>query len=203
MRKPPRHLTFGNFWGEFVRVPDERTGSLVHPKPHAEQARFIAAMDAFNADGVPQFTDYVLSWNKKSAKSTTAAATGVWGLTSDTAHADREVTINSTDAEQSDIIFGISSKIVDRHPWLRKHVRVMKREMVYDERVTDHRTGGHYTQSHVLRALPRDVRGLHGLNPSLRIFDEVWAQDDFELIEAISPSPARSILVQCGRAMPA
>ena len=186
-----RQLSLRAFWREFVRVPNEAR-RLVHPVPHVEQARYLDAFDRTDATGMPELWEFVLDWTKKSGKTSTAAVTELWGLTSDGYHSDREVIISSTDEDQSSISFGLAAKMQQRHPWLRKHVRVLAREMVYAETVTDPRTGGQHVEEHVLRALPRDVRGLHGLNPSLTIFDEHWAQDDYDQIEALAPSPSRA-----------
>src|SRR5262245_58096869 len=69
-----------------------------------------------------------------------------------------------------------------RNPWLAKHVRLLATEAVY--------TDGEGVE-HVLRVLPRDPRGIHGLNLSCLIADEVWTHDTWDLLEGVSASPAR------------
>jgi hypothetical protein len=184
-------ITLASFKDKFVKVPDEASRRLVRLAPHPEQQRFIQAVDE-REHGLRRYREFVVSWCKKAGKSTTAAVFALWALIADDLAQDREVIVVANDLAQSrDVVFSAVCKIAQRDPWLRKHTRIMSTEVVFTEPVTDPRTGGTYEQSHVLRAVPRDVRGLHGVNPSALILDEFWAQDDYELIEALAPSPAR------------
>jgi hypothetical protein len=85
---------------------------------------------------------------------------------------------------------------IERHPVLARQTRILNTEIVFRETVRDPKTGGRYNQTHVLRAVPQDIRGLHGLNPSCTVFDEFWVLDDYGLLEALAPSPARPSPIQ-------
>lgn len=175
--------TFAEFMRHFVRVPDDRTGRVGPIQPHREQQRLIAAVDAIDpATGLRRFREFALSWPRKLGKSTTDAALGLWALTSDPFASDREVAILSSDLAQSrDSVFLHVRRIVSRHPWLKKHVRLLATEAVFKDD----------SGEHVLRVLPRDSRGLHGLNLSCLISDETWVHDSWDLLEGVSPSPSR------------
>ena len=155
-------------------MPDETSPRLVPLAHHREQQRFIDAVDARDPSGIRIYREYVLSSPKKGGSPTTAAAFGLWALVGDDLAQDREVIIVASDlAQAADIVFSTACKLVQRHPWLQKHLKVGSTEISSSETVVDPATGGRYKQSHVLRALPRDVRGLHGLNASCTIYDEI------------------------------
>jgi hypothetical protein len=190
---PPASLPFAQFLPKFVRVPDERTRDLVPMRLHPQQVRFVNAVDLRDpATGLRVHHEFALSFMKKAGKSTSAAALALWALVADDLANDREVIIVASDlAQTKDVIYLTVGKMIERHPWLAKRCRRLSTEIIFTEDAVDPRTGGHYKQDHILRALPRDVRGLHGSNASCLILDEAWAQDDYDLIEALAPSPAR------------
>lgn len=108
---------------------------------------------------------------------------------------DREVIVVASDYAQSkDIVFASAVRFVRRQPWLDKHIAVKADTLVYRESVKDERTGARHIQEHIMRAVPaRDARSLHGVNPTLVIIDETWAQKDYQVIEALAPSPTRRV----------
>jgi hypothetical protein len=195
----PGRLTFRAFLGQFVKVPDEKTRRLARLVLHPEQDRFVNAIDARDSAGLRRYTTFVKSWFKKSGKSTTDAALAVWGLVGDDlAGADREIVVIASDLEQSKtVVFNVACKIVQRDPWLRQRCKVGATEIVYREQVRDDATGGRYEQTHVLRAVPQDVRGLHGSSASVCIFDEAWVHDSWDAVESLAPSPARRSPILC------
>jgi hypothetical protein len=153
--------------------------------PHREQRRYLAAVDA----GQPES---FLHWAKKTAKSSTAANRALHYLVAEGRDPeDRLGAIASFDEEQSQIIFAIAAQIVERSPWLRERVRVLRNEMVFEEECTEPRTGGRFTRVHRLRALARDTRGLHGEPWGFIVRDEYWSEPNHEMTEALIPSPAR------------
>lgn len=186
-------VSFAAFLDAFVRVPDA-AGRLTPLRLHAAQQAVVDAVDAVDATGARPCRELVCSWLKKAGKSTTLAAVAVWGLAADARGGpDREVIIAASDLAQSkDVVFATAARIVGRHPWLRRHCKVSATEIAFRQEVVEPATGGRYTQTHVLRAVPRDVRGLHGSNASLVIIDEAWTMDDYELLEALAPSAART-----------
>jgi hypothetical protein len=186
-------MSFRAFREAVFRVPDAK-GRLVLPRLHREQQRFTEAMDAADPDtGRRRWLEKLLHWSKKSSKSTEGALAGAHHLVADPhERQDRRIGIASFDEDQSRIIFGLTKQLVDRHPWLRKHVQVGRTEMIFREQVPDHRTGGFYTREHMLQALPRDVKGSHGVDWSLVIRDELWSEPDHSFSEGLIISPTRA-----------
>lgn len=187
-------MTCREFFTKFIRVSDpRRRGRLARLELHPEQTRVIDAVDQRDADSRRQFGEVVISWIKKAGKSTTLAGLALYGLVADELNGeDREILLVASDLSQSkDVTFTTAKRIVLRDPWLSARCRTLSTEIVFTESVTNHRTGGAYKVDHVLKAVPRDVRGLHGANQSMTIIDEYWSQDDYELAEAVAPSPAR------------
>jgi hypothetical protein len=188
---PEAGLSFAEFWAKFVLV--DTGGQLAHPTPHREQARYIRACDSRDPNGRRRFPESFLHWSKKTAKSFSTGARGVHHLVADPfERQDRRGAIASFDEDQSRIIFGHSRQIVERHPWLRRRVKVHRTEMVYVERVRDPRTGGTFTREHLLRALPRDLKGTHGEDWSWIARDELWTEPDHAFSESLVISPMRT-----------
>lgn len=180
-----RVVTFREFWQAFARVP-AGDGTLIVPRPHREQERVITAVDS------GRYAELLLSWGKKSAKSSTAALIALYHLTCDEREPDEKlIGIASFDEEQSFVVFNEARRFVERHPWLSQRIKVLRGEMTHTETKRDRRTGGSYEQTHRLRALARDVVGSHGEPWSLVIRDEVWSEPDHQMSEALIPSPNR------------
>lgn len=185
-------LTAARVFRDLLRVPDPRTRRLVPMVLHGEQRRIVEAWDAIGPDGLPEYDEYALLWIKKAAKSTTAAGLVLTELAGGM-ESDREIIIVASDYAQSkDVTFAMVGRFVRRHPWLSKHVTITADTIVYRETLTDGRTGGQHVEEHVVRAVPaRDAKSLHGSNATLTVFDELWAQVNYETIEALARSSAR------------
>ncbi len=197
-RARPKYPSFRRHWEQFVRLPGP-DGALVAPPLYPAQARMADAIDALDpATGRRRYRRFLFSTPKKAGKSEFAAGLAVWALTSDTMNgADREVIIVASDLSQSrDVIFQRCIRQIERHPVLAKQTRILQTEITFREEARDPKTGGKYNLTHTLRAVPQDIRGLHGLNPSCTVFDEFWVLDDFDLLEALAPSPARPSPIQ-------
>ncbi|MGE3511922.1 MAG: hypothetical protein AB7N65_23920 [Vicinamibacterales bacterium] len=180
------------FFDKFLRVPDG-AGRLVPMTLHPAQLRLLDAYDAVDpVTGLPRHPWVHGDWPKKTGKSTNQGGIGVRELTAGT-EPDREVIVVGNDYSQSkDITFAAAARFCRRHPWLAKHTRILSDTIVYRETVGDERTGGRHLQEHIMRAVPaRDIRSLHGANPVLVIFDELWGFMNYDAIEALSASPAR------------
>ena len=177
----------------FCRIPDGR-GSLVPLTFHREQERLLDAYDSVEPDGAPEFSELLCSWPKKSGKSTTAGALVIAGLLGDQSEPDREIIIVASDLQQSrDLVFASAVRFTRRHPWLSKHIKVKTNELIYNESVTDPKTGGRYQMSHIARAVPaRDAASLHGGNQTLTVIDEAWTTT-YATLEALARSATRRI----------
>jgi hypothetical protein len=183
-------LSLVDFWQQFVTV--DTGGQLARPVPHREQRRFLSACDTVAPDGRRRYREYFLHWSKKTAKSFTSAVKAVHHLVADPfERQDRLVAIASFDEDQSRIIFNLARQLVERHAWLAKRIKINRAEMVYVEHARDECTGGTFTRDHVLRALPRDLKGSHGENWSLVVRDELWTEPDHAFSESLVISPTR------------
>ena len=185
-------IAFETFLTGAVYVPGA-SGALTTLQLHPAQRAFAQAIDAIDPQTRRRtYRRFLLSWPKKTGKTETIAALAVWACTSDVANgADREVYLVATDYEQAAVAFSRAVRQFERNPQLAKQTRITAREIIFREVVTDPKTGGKYHQLHVIRAVPRDVRGLHGVNPSCLIIDEAWTMDDYDVIEALAQSPVR------------
>lgn len=189
-------LTLRQFIKTFIRVPDD-AGALVPLRFHPAQEQVIAAVDRHDpVTGRRPYRTVLISWPKKAGKSTTAAAIALWELFADTANGpDREIIIIASDLAQSrDVVFQQCVRMVERDARLSRLAKITQTEITFREKVKDPQTGGTYTQAHVIRAVPVDVRGTHGLAPALVCADEVhgWGDDlGYEILEALAPPPTR------------
>jgi hypothetical protein len=183
-------IAFADFWREFVRVGDSR-GGLVCPVPHREQARIITAVDARMPDGARTYPEILLHWSKKSAKTFVCGQIAAHGLFYSNEPEGALIGIASSDEQQSGLIFGEAKRTIERTPVFASAARVLSTEIVYTETRRDARTGGRLVIDHVLRRLPRDVKGEHGQPWSMVLRDELWSETDHSMSEALIPSPNR------------
>ncbi len=177
-------MTFTAFMLDLARLRDDRTRKIVRMRPHAEQARVIAAVDQLDPEtGLRQYRDVIISWARKHYKTTTAACIAVWGLVFDPFHTHREVVIIASDKDQAkSACLKEAKRIVQRNPWLKARIKIGADGMSYiDEDGAEH----------TLRALARDAAGAHGLNCSMVIVDEAWNFPNWDVLEGLSESPSR------------
>src|SRR5690348_11668736 len=95
-------MTFRAFRSAVFRVTD-RSGRLVRPTLHREQERFTTAVDALDSStGRRLYSEALLHWSKKTAKSSEAALKLLHHLVADPFERnDRRAGIASFDEEQS------------------------------------------------------------------------------------------------------
>ena len=111
-----------------------------------------------------------LSWPKKTGKTETIAALAAWACTSDLANGgDREVYLVGDRLRAGDRrLQRAPTRQFERNPQLGEAHRGSRRARSSIAKSSPIReTGGKYNQCHVIRAVPRDVRGLHGVEPVL------------------------------------
>lgn len=183
-----------DFVRKFVRLPDPtQRGKLAKMRPYPEQVALLEAVDQRDASGQRQFLEVVISLGKKFGKSSLIAVLLLWALIADELNPeDRECILVANDLAQArDVTFLTCRRIIERDPLLSQMCEVLKSEIVYREEARDERTGGLFTREHVLRAVPRDVRGLHGSNHTCVAFDELWAAETSDILESLAVSPAR------------
>lgn len=171
----------------FIRVPDLQSKRIGRIPLHGGQVAVLRALGEHDGAGLRRIRELLLHWFRQSGKSTLDAILALYGLTADPFHTDRLVVLAATDEEQGLRVFHAARRMAARHPSLSGQIRFLSKEAVY---VSD--DGNGHRSEHLLRVLASgDVRGAHGLTPSLTIIDEVWTQDDYDLIEPLTQSPAR------------
>ncbi|BCS33976.1 hypothetical protein TBR22_A32050 [Luteitalea sp. TBR-22] len=190
-------MTPREFIDRFVRLPDPtQRGRLARMKLYPAQAAMFDAVDQRDETGQRQFREIVISLPKKAGKSSSCAVLLLWGLIADDLNPhDREVILVANDLAQArDVTFQTCKRIVERDPLLSQMCQVLRSEIVYREEVREERTGGLFQIEHVLRAVPRDIKGLHGTNHTLVCFDEAWGIEgaSAEILESLAVSPARN-----------
>lgn len=190
---PAPALTLRQFWNGLVTVPDPTTGALVVARPHQAQDEIIDALDLRDpVTGLRAYPIVFLDWARKCAKDFTFMVYVLYHLGFDPFEKEpRYAAIAAWDAEQTQISRRTGEQLIERHPWLRAHYRVQRNSIVFTEEVREPRTGGVYTVEHLAEFLSRDTKGSHGLNISLKIHNEFWADADYGFEEALVVSPSR------------
>ena len=128
-----------------------------------------------------QYRRGIISLTKKDGKSTMAAALAVFGLIADVLpdEAPPEIFGAAGDKAQAKIIWKRAKMAVQRSPRLNKACDCWRDSIV----VKAH--GGEYAY------ISAESPTKHGFNPTMKIFDEVWNQGDYDLIKALADSPVR------------
>ena len=124
-------------------------------------------------DGRRRFRTAYLELGRGAGKSQFAAAVGLYGLAGD-GHADAEVYSAATSTAQANVSFGSAKEMVARNPRLSAAIRSYKYSLAHPK------SGGLY------RVLGADARHHYGLRPTLTIFDELHAQANRELWDALA-----------------
>lgn len=112
---------------------------------------------------------------RKNAKTTLAAGIGLYGLAAD-GEAAPQVIIGARDRNQARLCFELCRKMVNASPALSKRCRAVRSYIEHPK------SGG------VLRAIPADAAGQHGLNCHFAVLDEVHAHRSRELWEVLATS---------------
>jgi hypothetical protein len=128
-----------------------------------------------------QYRRGIVSLTKKDGKSTMAAALAVDGLIADVLpdEAPPEIFGAAGDKKQAKIIWKRAKMGIKRSPRLNKACDCWRDSI----EVKAH--GGTYEY------ISSESPTKHGFNPTMKIFDEVWNQGDYDLIKALADSPVR------------
>lgn len=112
---------------------------------------------------------------KKNGKSELAAAIALFLLVADNEYG-AEVYSAARDREQAAIVFRIAANMVERNPFLRKRLKILRST----KRILYPATNSYY------RVLSSDVPAKHGFNTHGVIFDELHAQPNRELWDVLT-----------------
>lgn len=141
------------------------------------QKAVIAAAFGFvhEKTGARQYTRVDLFVARKNGKSTLAAGLGLYMLTSDN-EGGAEVYSVATKKDQAKIIWSEAKRMAQQSPILRRLIRRLVGEMIYDKAFS------------IFRALASESDTLDGLNTSCCFVDELHAIKDKNLLDVIIDS---------------
>ncbi|MBN1574732.1 MAG: hypothetical protein JW984_16165 [Deltaproteobacteria bacterium] len=128
-------------------------------------------------DGLRKYDLAVFSVPKKNGKSTLAALCIAYLLLADGEQYPEIISL-ANDLEQARRIFDFVKRSFELSPVLRQEV-VIKRDRI------EARNGGWY------QVISADSVSAHGYDCSAIVIDEMWGFQDYKLLEAVAPSPAR------------
>lgn len=128
-----------------------------------------ALLERRNADGKLRFRRALIGLPRKQGKSLMGSALAVYSMIA--GEAGSEIYAVASDKDQARIIFGEAKQQILSSPILSAEARVLR------DAIEMPRFGS------VFRVLSSDFRGQAGLNPSLVLFDELWAQKGSDLFE--------------------
>jgi len=121
------------------------------------------------ADGKLRYRRALIGLPRKQGKSLMGSALAVYSMVA--GEAGSEIYAVASDKDQARIIFGEAKQQILSSPVLSAEARVLR------DAIEMPRFGS------VFRVLSSDFRGQAGLNPSLVLFDELWAQKSSDLFE--------------------
>jgi hypothetical protein len=183
----PYGLTPLDFARKFIRVPDLKTKQIIPIPLHDEQVKVLRVLGEKTPDGLRRIRELLAHWFRQAGKTTILAIKVLWGLVCDPWHTDRLVTIGASDEEQGLRVFLAAKRMAARHPWLAKHITWYTKHAIY----VSVDAQGHRSEHRIQVLAAGDIRGAAGMAPTLAIFDEVWTQETYDLIEPLTESPAR------------
>lgn len=126
-------------------------------------------MERRKSDGKLRYRRALIGLPRKQGKSLMGSALAVYSMIA--GEAGSEIYAVASDKDQARIIFGEAKQQILASPVLSGEARVLR------DAIEMPRFGS------VFRVLSSDFRGQAGLNPSLVLFDELWAQKTSDLFE--------------------
>lgn len=165
-------------WARAVKVEStgERRSRLLRLEPF--QRKFISKLfGTLKTDGTRRYRTAYMEIPRKNAKTTIAAALGLYLLTCDD-EPGAEIYSAGKDQDQAAISYNIAKLMIQRTPALRKRL------VVYDGpmRIVHEESGSFW------QALPGKIEGNWGLNAHAVIFDELHAQPNSDLWDVLTTS---------------
>jgi len=153
---------------------------LNHIEPYRRKI-FTDVLYSFDAQGHPRYNFALIGRAAKNWKSADAILAGLYRLLAwPTAPQGNDVLIIASDEDQANDDLELAKKLVDANEIVSAEVEVVQKEI--------YRPDG----SGSMVILPaHDVVGQHGKTYSLLVFDEMHAQRDYALFEALKLDPSR------------
>ena len=138
------------------------------------QKELVLDIYALDDEGRRKHRTYLLGLPRKNGKTTLAAALGVYHLVADTADAAPVAIAAAGDRQQARLVHDEVKRMIQASPDLSAACSIYRNEIVC------HRNGGSF------RVVSADAGLQHGLNPSFVVIDEMHAQRNNELFDALS-----------------
>lgn len=158
-----------------VRTED---GQSIRLEPWQGEHILDPVFNDTDTDGLRRINLALIGLPKKNGKSTLASIVALYGLLGD-GEPEPEVYGAAGSKDQAKIIFRQTIQAIQRNPVLENEVHIFKDAI-------ERKDGrGFY------RVLSADAPKVHGLNPHMVIWDELWNQRGYDLWEALTHSPAR------------
>ena len=143
------------------------------------QREFLSSLYERGDDGRRRHSLALLEIPKKTGKTTLAAAVAQWELLAGEPEGEIIFVANSQDQARA-LSFTMLKRAIQRVPEMAKRCRVMATQIV------------NKTNGTTARVLPCSSASVAGRNPSLVIFDELWALPDEEVWFQLTETPARA-----------
>lgn len=142
---------------------------------HESDVFFIVNLFGFrNPDGTRRFTTALKAIARKNAKSTVAAAIGLYCQTCEGENGPQVISAATT-GKQARIVFNIAKSMTDRTPALRQAFNVE----AYANSIASFGNGGSF------KPINSKASTQDGLNPSCSILDEIHAHKSHDLLNVI------------------
>lgn len=163
------------FFGHLKLVEGRGAGERWELMPWMEYEVVRPLFGYKRADGTRLYRTVWVELPRKNAKTTLAAGIALYGLVAD-GEAGAQVIMGARDRAQARLCFELARKMVQASPSLAKRCRAVRS---YIE---------HAASGSVLRAIPADAAGQHGLNCHVAVIDEVHAHRTRELWDVLATS---------------
>lgn len=139
------------------------------------QVFFLANLFGFrNLDGTRRFTSVLFAVARKNAKSTLAAAVGLYCLTMENENGPQTISAATT-GDQARIVFNVAQRMVTRTKDLREAFNLEP----FTRAIACYGNGG------VMRSINAKASTQDGLNPSCVILDEIHAHKTHDLLNVL------------------
>lgn len=149
------------------------------------QRIFEHALNAYDADGWPQFSMVLTGRAKKNWKSADLILAAFYRFLAWESAQGNDCYILANDEEQAGDDLELGRKIIAANPMLAS-------EVVVRDKWIERKDG-----KGTLQILPaRDVAGMHGKTYIFAGFDEIWGHRNWDVFEALAPDPSRRDALQ-------
>lgn len=146
-------------------------------EPWQRDEVFVPLLATTNGDGLRQYRTAYVEIPRKNGKSEMAAALALYLLVAD-GEPGAEIYSAAAGRDQATLVFNVAAQMVRQDPLLNKRLKIIDSQ----KRIIYPKTSSFY------RAVCSEVAGLHGLNASGIIFDELHVQPNRELWDVLATS---------------